>query len=489
MLGISQIEETVNKTVVLDKQLQNDIKLWLSVFDGKAPWNDEFVPSLGLARSICKEIARFVTFESEASIAGNEHDGFLNDQYQKKYKDLYKDVVTLLSASRFVYKPYVRGTRIISKTVKVGCYFPFARNDNDELISVAFASRIVKQLNKKPFYYTLLERHDWEESTQIYKVSYTGYRSEDENELGRKIPLSDVAEWQNIKIDAFEFKKIRRPLFVEVAIDEAIFAGAIEQLKQADIKYGYANWEYEAEQKAVFADYSVMYKTGTKKDKDGNFVKETVVLPKGKDRLFVGMNMRLAEGQNPLVKHGGDIRFEAFYEGLNQEKRLVELNSGISYGTISDPDKVEKRVEEVRAGQRKTVAVVRHIQNVIQEAHEKLIEVMDIYATIYHEQLGIPQVGNYTTSFIWGDSVSEDFAAEYERRQEMVKNGQMKFEVFVAWYHGIRITFDEQGNIEDNAELNRILPLAKIEQQVTESPKEETSVEEIVGESDEEGEN
>ena len=113
--------------------------------------------------------------------------------------------------------------------------------------------------------------------------------------------------------------------------------------------------------------------------------------------------------------------------------KRIEFNCNLAYGTLSDPQNVDKTAEEVRSGKQRSYAAVCEIQKALQSALEHLVWVMDLYATLYK----LAPKGPYEVSFTWGDGILQDTDKEYVRRKELVDSGYLKPEKLMAWYFGI----------------------------------------------------
>ena len=104
----------------------------------------------------------------------------------------------------------------------------------------------------------------------------------------------------------------------------------------------------------------------------------------------------------------------------------------MAYGTLSDPQSVEKTAEEIRTSKQRSYAAVCMMQSALQKALEHLVWAMDFYATMYN----LAPRGEYEVSFSFGDGVLEDADKEFATRKSLVDAGYLKPEALVAWYFG-----------------------------------------------------
>ena len=126
-----------------------------------------------------------------------------------------------------------------------------------------------------------------------------------------------------------------------------------------------------------------------------------------------------------------DIREQSYLNGLNSQLRSIEFSCNLAYGTLSDPQSVDKTAEEIKASKQRSYAFVSDAQMALQTALEDLIDAMDFYTTMYK----LAPAGSYQVSYKWDDSIVMD--AEKERQQDLqeVRDGIMqKWEFRAKWY-------------------------------------------------------
>ena len=77
------------------------------------------------------------------------------------------------------------------------------------------------------------------------------------------------------------------------------------------------------------------------------------------------------------------IRDQSLVNGLNRIFQRIEFNCNLAYGTISDPQVVDKTAEEIKASKQRSYASVLDIQKALEGALEDLIYAMDVMCSIY----------------------------------------------------------------------------------------------------------
>jgi len=127
-----------------------------------------------------------------------------------------------------------------------------------------------------------------------------------------------------------------------------------------------------------------------------------------------------------------DIRDQSFFNGYNRIIQKVEFNCGLAYGTLSDPQTVDKTAEEIKASKQRSYATVKSIQNSLETALKTLLDAMAAWAEIG----GLPCKGGYDAAFDWDDSIVVDKDKEREQDRQDVSMGIMRPEEYRAKYYG-----------------------------------------------------
>ena len=156
-------------------------------------------------------------------------------------------------------------------------------------------------------------------------------------------------------------------------------------------------------------------------------------MPKGKERLFCDMGDVSDKNGAPFFNvYSPEIRNESFFDGFNRILQRVEFNSCLAYGTLSDPQLVEKTAEEIKSGKQRTYAMVKAIQNSLRDALLGLLNAMDAWTTI--GKLAPP--GSFELCTDFDDSVIVDKDKERKTDREDVAMGAMQLWEYRAKYYG-----------------------------------------------------
>ena len=325
-------------------------------------------------------------------------------------------------------KPYASEGHIEVDMVQADRFFPTKFNSRGEVTAAVFAESLT--VGKKV--YTRLEYHQHEGT--MYHINNKAFVKQDLDNvevLGKEVPLTAVPEWANLQ-EEVTLKNVKMPLFAYFKIPNAnnvddtsplgvsVYSRAINDIKEADNQWTRLLWEFEGSELAIDADITLF-----KKDDKGNYE-----FPKGKDRLFRMMD--LDDNAEKYKVFAPAIRDENLINGFNAILRRIEFNVGLAYGTLSDPNTVDKTAEEIKASKQRSYSTVSDIQKSLQTALEQLVYAMDVMAQLS----GLSGRKKYEMRFDWDDSIVTD--REQDRKQDIqdVSMGIMRPEEYRAKWYG-----------------------------------------------------
>ncbi|SHN03758.1 phage portal protein, putative, A118 family [Anaerosporobacter mobilis DSM 15930] len=426
MFNRSTLEKELETDIVTSDKMANAINLWSQMYEDKAPWLCSTVSSMNLAATIASEYARLTTLELESEVQGND---YINNQYQTVIDNIRIYTEYACAKGGLVFKPYVNGENIEVDLTQADCFFPTAFNSRGEVTGAVFVD--TKTIGEK--LYTRLEYHNL--TTEGYYISNKAYVTrniEGNNSLGKEIPLTDVSDWEELEPEVM-IQNVDKPLFayfkmpIANTIDTtspigvSVFSRATNDIKEADKQYSRILWEYEGSELAVDASIDCF-----KKDDRGNFV-----LPKGKERLFRTMEYEAINTKSAFTTFSPEIRDDSLFNGLNNILKQIEFKCGLAYGTISDPQQVDKTAEEIKMSKQRSYQSITDTQKALQKALEHLVYCMSIIGQLS----GLPTGGKYEVGFKRDDSILID--AEKERiqdRQDIAIGVMSLVEYRAKWY-------------------------------------------------------
>lgn len=386
--------------------------MWRDMYEGGGG-------SLNLAAAISSELARLVTLEMKSRIYGSERAEFINGAYQDVIKNAYNFCETACAIGGVVLKPYINGDRIMT------AYLP---QDAVKITAVGADGSIrgaefYESLERNGVVYKKCEEHTLTPEGIIIKNSV--YK-----DGGRKTPiqLSDVSEWADIEPEV-RIEGVSEPLFsyfrmpfintadMESPLGAPVFSRADKLIGDAQRQYERILWEFESGERALYLDETAVRRN----------IRGEIQLPdKRLYRLLNTGNDELFCDWTP------EIRDEALINGFERILQRIEFNCGLAYGTLSDPQTVDKTAEEIRSSKQRSYATVTQIQRALKEALCGWACAANMLCGIY----ALAPEGKYKLDIMFDDSIIADRATEFSERMELLKEGVISRDEMRSWYLG-----------------------------------------------------
>lgn len=405
MFNTGDIVKDFNIDISTSDEVMKLIEKCANIYNHKAPWLNEEVKSLNVAKTICEKVAKAVTIEFKSQVEDKEIDNI----YQRFLKNIRTNTEYTLAKGGMFFKPFYSNGRIKVSCIHADKFIPVKFDSTGELLGAIF----IDQITKGDDVYTRLEYNDLNDTTITIKNIVYKTNKNNLTTLGNKVSLSQVPEWKDIqeqtqiehvnKLLGGYFKiPIANPSDNTSPIGVPIFANAIKTLEEIDKQFSRTLWEYEAKEPAIDVDA-----TAFKKDEDGNDI-----LPKGKERLYRRLDFGDEKQWNIFSP---EIRDTSLFNGLNELLRYTESQCGLSFGILSKNTEVEKRVEEIKTSKQDYFVTVSDIQGSLQTALEDMLYGIDVLMSLYD----ISHKSNANTSFDWDDSILVD--SEKKQSQALVE--------------------------------------------------------------------
>ena len=435
MLHISDAKRALQVDVAISTPMQTAINLWYELFTNQAPWLDDITPSLGLPAAIAGEIARLTTVELESDVTGSPRADYLHQELLPVLASLRNDMEIAAAGGGLVFKPYVDGDHIAVDCVPAWRFLPTAFNSRKEVTGAVF----VEQVTKGRTYYTRMEHHQL--TDEGYTIRNLAFTSQSKDALGTPCGLGQVDEWADLEPEmtirykdgtvpeGVLFAYFRIPFAnvvdTESPLGVSVYSRAVDLIKDADRQYGRILWEFEGSELAVDASQGALDVS----DRDGKPVK----LPHRNKRLFRQLAIDQGDHGDLYKVFNPEIRDTSLFNGLDKILKRIEFNCNLAYGTLSDPQNVDKTAEEIRSSKQRSYSAICEVQAALQGALEHLLWVMDLYATLYK----LAPRGEYKANFTWGDGILQDVDLEYARRMQLADRGYLRPEKVLSWYFHI----------------------------------------------------
>lgn len=430
------IENAFNVVPASSKTMQDNIVLWYALYINQPPWKNEDVHPLGIAGSIGKEFTRNTLSEFTMAVSGGPRADYMQQVIDCAFLPNLRRTLELgLCLGGVAYKPYIDSTgRLFIDATGATAFSPTEFDGAGRAIAGVF--REVAYIKYEP--YCRLEYHGWEideNGTRTYIIQNKVYRGETGG--GDELPLDTVPRWSAyqpevriINLDQPLFSYFRNPssnnIEPESLVGVSIYGGEpnIELLKQADEQWERIFWEFESGERKIFND-------GPDSDVK-NF----------SDRLF----------QRGLFTPSGELfnvfspefRHEALYSGFQWILQRLEYSTGLSFGTLSDPQSVEKTATEILAAKERQRKTVGAIQQELETTIDQLLAAMSAYCDLYN----LAPVGDYETVYSWGDGVMDD--PETIRQDKALDMQEISSGITAPWEYRVKWF----GETPDEAQAN-----------------------------------
>lgn len=406
MFNTNDIAKDFNIDISTSNEILSAIEKWSNIYNGKAPWLNEEVKSLHVAKTICEKVAKAVTIEFKSQVDDKQIDKI----YQRFIKNIRTNTEYALGKGGMFFKPFYANGKIKISCIQADKFIPTKFDSTGELLGAIF----IDQITKGKDVYTRLEYQELNDT--VLTIKNKAYKTTIHNSsiLGTQILLLQVPEWANIQeeiqindIDRLlggYFKiPIANPVDNTSPVGVAIFANAIDTLEEIDKQFSRTLWEYEGSELAIDVDELML-----KKDKDGNSI-----YPKGKERLY--RKLDIDDKTDKWNVFSPTIRDTSLFNGLNELLRQCESQCGLAFGTISKIENVEKTATEIKSSKQDYYVTVSDIQGALQTALEDLIYSIDVLMSLY----GIKHKVSADVSFDWDDSILVD--SEKKQAQALVE--------------------------------------------------------------------
>lgn len=425
MINQADISKALGVKIPVSSKMHTALIEWEDLYTNESSWIKEDTISLELASEISSEVARLVTNGGKSWISGSERADYLQEQYSSFMTHIRRDTEFACALGGIVFKPYLSGKRIKVDSVTADRFLPVSFDSDGEITAAVFQERHTIGSD----YYTRLEYHSLDVGRGIYTAVNRAFLSKDRYSLGKECSLKSVPLWSDCTEEMI-IRDVERPLFAYYRMPAAnnidmgsplgmsCYKKAVEEIRQADQHWERIMWEYQGSELAVMAEQSMFM-----------VEKGKPAIPRGKHRLY---RILQGNGDGLFKEFSPAIRDQSLFNGLNRILQRIEFNCDLAYGTISDPQTVEKTAEEVRSGKERSRSSMSEKQQALESALKHLIWIFNEYADYYR----LAPKGKYEAAFEWGEGVSVDRDKEFARQLQLVTAGKLKAEKLIAWHFG-----------------------------------------------------
>lgn len=152
--------------------------------------------------------------------------------------------------------------------------------------------------------------------------------------------FNEVPEWSGL-VPEITFRNVEKPLFsyfrvscandidLDSPLGVSVYVRAVDLIRQADEQWARIEWEFQSKETAL--------------DVSRDLIKNNA-LPKRDKRIYRQYDADSLDG-NFYNIFSPKIRDVSYFNYFNRILQRIEFNCGLAYGTLSDPQTVEKTSE------------------------------------------------------------------------------------------------------------------------------------------------
>lgn len=396
------IEKEFGVQTAVSRKMEDNINLWWYMYINHPSWESCDVRPLGLPGAIGRELARHALTEFSVAVSGSGRAEYINRQMQLAASKFGINLELGLCLGGVCLKPYPDNGRVLVDAFTTK-FTPTRFDGTGKAIGGVFESDSVRQGED---WFVKLEYHDFqtrEDGSAVYVVENKAFRSGSGGGIGAQVPLAAVKEWADLS-DREEIELLERPLFayfkppsannIEPAsvLGVSVYSGPTADLiRQADEQWQQLQREYKTGKRRMLIDKAVM---------DASQADDEIY------EYGVFSNKDFFQFINP------EIRDDPLYNGFQRILQRIEFNVGLAFGTISDPQSVEKTATEIIAAKQRQFVTEKAIQASFQYTLDDLIYAMDAWCDLAR----LAPAGAYSVDYNWGDGVLDD---PETKRQDM----------------------------------------------------------------------
>ena len=382
---------------------------------------------LPIGRTAAKKIASLVFNEqAEIKLDDEQANKFIQQQLQddRFTKNFERYLESCLALGGLAMRPYIDGDRVRVSFIQAPVFLPLQSNTQD-VSSAAIVTKTIKADGNKQRYYTLIEFHEW--SNDKYTVSNELYRSDNQNVIGSRVPLSEI--YEDLE-EVVELNGLSRPLFtylrppgmnnkdINSPLGLSIFDNAKTTIDFLNTTYDEFMWEVKMGQRRV-AVPTQMIKAEYNQDGENVVVKREFEAGHNVYEQFDSGDIDKGIGITDLTT---PIRSDDYIKAINEGLALFEMQIGVSAGMFSFDGKSMKTATEIVSENSDTYQMRNSIVSLVEQSLRELIISMLELAKAYKLYSGeIPEMDKISVNL--DDGVFTDRNAELDYWIKVVNAG------------------------------------------------------------------
>lgn len=232
------------------------------------------------------------------------------------------------------------------------------------------------------------------------------------------IPLSEFPDWAAANEEEWVIPNVDRlligryrsftlnPLRPNAQKGTPICFGASAPIREIHYLTQQMHAEFGLSEKAIIAD-KTLFKKELRRDSEGNIISQKLVLPKGRERLFMDVGNRGGSGSPLIQEWAPTIQLQPYIDALEKQYQEVEKCVGVSSGILSNlNDQSYQNVDNVRKSTIKTQSFVNTAREVCESYLSDMVYAWNAILNFY----GVTPVGDYHVEYKWSDEYINTFS-------------------------------------------------------------------------------
>lgn len=255
-----------------------------------------------------------------------------------------------------------------------------------------------------------------QDGTQTYANRYKTFIAKDGTITD--IPLSEFPDWAAANEEEWVIPNVDRlligryrsftlnPLRPNAQKGTPICFGASAPIREIHYLTQQMHKEFGLSEKAIIAD-KTLFKKELRRDSEGNVISQKLVLPKGRERLFMDVGNRGGSGSPLIQEWAPAIQLQPYIDALEKQYQEVEKCVGVSSGILSNlNDQSYQNVDNVRKSTIKTQSFVNTAREVCESYLSDMVYAWNAIMNFY----GVTPVGDYHVEYKWSDEYINTFS-------------------------------------------------------------------------------
>ena len=140
MFNTTDIAKDFNIDISTSDEVLSAIERWSNIYNGRAPWLNEEVKSLHVAKTICEKVAKAVTIELKTKVDDKEIDKI----YQRFIKNIRINTEYALGKGGIFFKPFYSNGKIKVSCIQADKFIPTKFDSTGELLGAIFIDQITR---------------------------------------------------------------------------------------------------------------------------------------------------------------------------------------------------------------------------------------------------------------------------------------------------------------------------------------------------------